>query len=450
MSKPTLVCAFPLDTLSGYGHHSRILAKSLLKFTDQYDIQFLSMPWGATPFGALDDNDLTEKAIKDRIIANGQLTFKPDIWMQCTIPSEMQKIGQINILITAATEADIMPANFVDGCNRADLIIVPSTFTAKVIQNTILEKVDNNTKQVVERSKVNTPVEVLFEGIDINVYSKSNVVETDLVQTLNDIPEGFCYLCVGHWLQGNLFKDRKDIGGLIHTFLTTFMRKGVKNRPALILKTSSAGFSLTERDQIIDKIWQIKELIREQGSFDGKFPSIYLLNGELSDSEMNMLYRHPKVKSMVTFAKAEGFGLPLAEFAMTGKPIIAPNYSGYLDFIISDHHALLPVQMAKVDNTAANEWIPKDSQWSQINYIFAGQVLQNVMDHYPKYLERSRKSPKFMKDNFSMDKMTDKFADILNKYCKFSEQKLIKLPELVKKSENGQPKIKLPKLTKMT
>lgn len=443
----TLVAALPLDTLSGYGQHSRLLAKALLKY-DKYDVKFISMPWGATPFGALDPNNLEDKEILDRIILDGRLTYKPDIWIQCTIPSEMQRMGEKNILITAATEADVLPPNFVEGCNRSDLVIVPSNFTAKVVQNTILEKIDNNTKQVIEHIKVTAPVEVLFEGIDVKCYSKTNIVSTDLVSSLNDISESFCYLFCGHWLQGTLFHDRKDVSGLVHTFLKTFMRKGTKNRPALILKVSGAGFSLMERDQIIDKIWQIKELIREQDKFGGKFPSIYLLNGELSDSEMNTLYRHPKVKLMVTLTKAEGFGLPLAEFALTGKPIIAPNYSGYLDFILPDHHALLPVNLIKIDASAANEWIPKDSQWSQVNYTFAGQVLENVMQHYPKYLERSRKSPKFIQDNFSLTKMTEKFLEILEKYCILPEKKTIKLPELTKKE--SKPKITLPKLTKVT
>lgn len=446
MNKPTLVMAAPIDTVSGYGVHSRLIAKSLLQY-NQYDVKFLSMPWGNTPIGALDPE--ADKDIVDKIIPDGRLTFKPDIWIQCTIPSEMQRVGERNILITAATEADVMPEPFVHGCNRADLIIAPSNFTAKVIQNTVLEKVDQRTKQVVEQSKVTVPVEVLFEGIDTSVFNKNNIVETDLVDRLNNIPEKFCFLYTGHWLQGQLFCDRKDTGGLIHTFLKTFMRKGSKNRPALILKTSGAGFSLVERDQVIDKIWQIKELIREQDGFEGKFPSIYLINGELTDSEMNVLYRHPKVKTMITLTKAEGFGLPLAEFATTGKPIVAPNYSGYLDFIQPDHHALLPVQLAKIHPSAANEWIPRDANWSQVNYTFVGQVMQNIMDHYPKYLEKSRKSPKFMQDNFSLTKMTEKFLEILQKHCTLPEKKAIKLPELAK-AVDGKPKIELPKLVKMT
>ena len=32
---------------------------------------------------------------------------------------------------------------------------------------------------------------------------------------------------------------------------------------------------------------------------------------------------------MISFTKGEGFGRPLLEFGMTGKPIVAPNWSGH-------------------------------------------------------------------------------------------------------------------------
>lgn len=409
--------------------HSRAIARALLAAKERYDIKFISLPWGTTPLGAL--NPVDDVEIISRVIPG--LSAKPDIWIQMGIPSEMQQVGQYNVLITAATEADIMPPAFVEGCNRADLVIVPSEFTAKVVANTIIEKVDKNTNQVVEQVKVNKKITTLFEGIDTDTYSKSNIIKNDLVTTLNNIPEQFCFLQVGHWMQGNLFCDRKDVGGLVHTFLKTFMHKAVKNRPALIMKTSTAGYSIAERDVIVDRIWQIQEMLREQTGFKGTFPNIYVLNGELTDAEMNTLYRHPKVKSMVTLTKAEGYGLPLAEFATTGKPIIAPAYSGYLDFIKVEHHVLLPVKMVEIDRSATNDWLPAKSHWSQVNYEYAGQAMVDVMEKYDKYLEKSRKSPKFVQDNFSLTKMTEKFLEILDGCSTFvPEKRTITLPKLKK------------------
>lgn len=67
---------------------------------------------------------------------------------------------------------------------------------------------------------------------------------------------------------------------------------------------------------------------------------------------MNELYNHPKVKTMVTFTHGEGYCLPLAQFATTGKPIIAPDYSGYLDFLDASNSTLIPGKLAPIHQSA--------------------------------------------------------------------------------------------------
>jgi hypothetical protein len=109
--------------------------------------------------------------------------------------------------------------------------------------------------------------------------------------------------------------DRKDVGMLIKTFCETF--KGKSNKPALILKSSGAGYSILDREEILKKINQIRT--------DDSLPNVYLLHGSITNEEMNGLYNHPKVKTMVSFTHGEGYGRPLAEFATSEKPIIATN-----------------------------------------------------------------------------------------------------------------------------
>ena len=48
---------------------------------------------------------------------------------------------------------------------------------------------------------------------------------------MEKVKESWNYLFVGHWLQGDLGKDRKDTGMLVKTFLETFKNK--PNSPAL-------------------------------------------------------------------------------------------------------------------------------------------------------------------------------------------------------------------------
>jgi glycosyltransferase involved in cell wall biosynthesis len=110
-------------------------------------------------------------------------------------------------------------------------------------------------------------------------------------------------------------------------FFDTFKNK--KNQPALLLKTSGATYSVVDRHNIESKINQVRNMFAKTD----KLPSVYLLHGDLTNKEMNALYNHPKVKAMISFTKAEGFGRPLLEFSSIGKPIIAPHYSGQADFL---------------------------------------------------------------------------------------------------------------------
>lgn len=433
--KPTIVIISPYQTRSGYGQHSRLIIKSILgntNITDQYDVHLLSLRWGNTPLSALDATNPEDRSMLDKNLPNNQLNFQPDISIHITIPSEFQKIGKFSIGITAGTEASIAPLEFIKGCNNVDLILTPSQFTKEILLNTKYDKKDRDV--VVETVQNTKPIEVLFEGLDLDIFNKNVIEKTDLSDYLNTIPEKFCFLCTGMWVQGNLGHDRKDIGMVIKVFLDTFKKKSVNNRPALILKTSGAGFSITERDNIIDKINQIQDLIKESG-FSGKLPNIYLINGDLTDKQMNELYNHSKVKAMVSFTKGEGFGLPLLEFTSTGKPVICSNYSGPVDFLNPDYAVLLPGKLDKVDGSAANEWIPKDSHWFTVNYIFASQILNDVVEKYSNYLEKSRKHIKFTKDNFSFDKMSDLLEKIIKQYVNEQPKQLsIKLPKLTKVS----------------
>lgn len=431
--KPLILVEGPLNTRSGYGQHSRILVRSLLSM-DKFDIKIFPTRWGNTPMTALDPNKPEDKEILALFVQG--LDRQPDIHIQISIPSEFQPKGKRSIGITAGTEASIAPMSFVEGANRMDLIITPSQFTKDILTSTKYDRKEND--RIVETIQLSKPVDVLFEGLDTNVFKKTTEISNDVKELFKDIKEDFCFLFTGHYLQGRLGQDRKDVGMLIKTFLDVFKNK--KKRPALILKTSGAGFSITERDQILDKINQIQEIVREEG-FNGKLPSIYVLNGDLSDAEMNELYNHPKVKAMVSFTKGEGFGLPLLEFTTTGKPVICSAHSGPLDFLNPDYSVLLPGKMTKIDGSAANEWLPKEGEWFTVSYQYAGQVLSDVFENYPKHLERSRKSIKYTKDNFSLEKMSSRFLELLEKDVTFANKPLSNVPK--------QVQINLPSLKKI-
>ena len=166
---------------------------------------------------------------------------------------------------------------------------------------------------------------------------------------------------------------------------------------------------------------------------------------------MNDLYNHPKVKAMVSFTHGEGFGRPLLEFSVTGKPVIASNWSGHIDFL--KHATLLPGDLINVDKSAANDWLLPEAQWFRVNYQYAAGVLIDVMDNYKNYLKTSKLQQQHVLDNFTFEDMSKLFVKYIDDALESvpTEMKL-NLPNLKKVSSNSNdaPKLKLPKLKKVT
>jgi glycosyltransferase involved in cell wall biosynthesis len=197
---------------------------------------------------------------------------------------------------------------------------------------------------------------------------------------------------------------------------------------------------------MIDKI---QDILKPYGN---NIPNIYLLHGDLTDEEMNSLYNHPKVKAMVSFTKGEGFGRPLLEFGMTGKPIIASNWSGQVDFLHKDYCVLLPGKLTGVHPSAADKFIMKGTQWFTVDYSYAAKVLQDVITNYKHYLSKSRKQTQYIKDNFSHSKMSELFIEMVDKGLKTVPKQVgLKLPKLKKVTTTNPtaPKMKLPTLKKV-
>ena len=442
--KPFILFQGPVRSRSGYGDHTRDLILSLVKM-DRYNIKIAPTLWGACPETALDMNIPDHKILASLILQSNNLPKQPDVYINCSVPAEFNPVGKFNIGITAGIETTACDASWIEGCNKMDLIIVPSMHAKRVFENTYYDKIDKKTNKKIGDLRVTKPIEVLFEGLDTLIYKKLDKVVASVDDQLKQVKEDFSFLYVGHWLSGKIGHDRKDTGMLIKTFCNAFKSK--RNKPALILKTSQATFSIIDRNECIRKIHNIK---KEVGP---GCPNVYLLHGELTDEEMNGLYNHPKVKAHVSFTKGEGFGRPLLEASVSQKPMIASNWSGHLDFLHPDYSTLLPGELKNVHPSA--QWkgvINEGSQWFYVNYQIAEKILRDVYKSYKSYIPAARKQGHHSKTNFSMEKMTELFAKIIDKYIKFEQQPQhvkLQLPKLKKVASTEAPKIKLPKLKKI-
>jgi glycosyltransferase involved in cell wall biosynthesis len=449
--KPMLLLTAPVATRSGYGSHSRDLARSLIDM-DLFDIKINSMKWGNTPMNALSANDEEDKKIIDRILKEPQTERQPEVHIQVSVPNEFSPLAKYNIGITAGIECTAPKPEWIEGMNRMNMNIVPSNFAKTIFTKVVYEKMDERTKQKVGEVKLEKPIEVLFEGADTEVYKKTKSFSTDLLEQMSVVETSWNFLFVGHWLQGDVGHDRKDLAMLIKVFLETF--KNRETAPGLILKTSSATFSVMDRRQILEKIKFIKDGIKQSVNVKN-FPDIYLLHGDLEDEEMNQLYNHPKVKAHVSLTHGEGFGRPLLEATLSEKPIIVSNWSGHTDFLNKKQSILLPGVETEVHKSS----LPKDmlvegAKWFTVNYQQAARYMMHVYKNHKKYSLLTKKLAITNRAKFSLNNMTKEFEKILEKYLpKFEEAPKavnLTLPKLKKVGDGKKPaKVILPKLKRV-
>ena len=408
MGKQLIVICAPFSTRSGYGDHARDLFYSFYNL-DKYDIQLMDVRWGNTPRNALRTSNEKHKLILDRIINDpSQITRQPDIYVDIRIPNEFQTIGKFNIGITAGIETHAVSPAWIEGCNKMDLIIVPSEHSKSGFVLSNYDKMQETPQgpQNLGHLKLEKPIEVLFEGADLQDFRKLDTPELngELFDDINSIPEDSIFLILGQWVKGNYGEDRKDIGRTIKIFFETFI--GYRKKPALLLKTNGATFSILDKEEI------------------------------------NMLYNHPKVKSLVSFTHGEGFGRPLLEATMTGLPVIASNWSGHIDFLDENKSILVKGTTDKVPQSAVweNIIIP-ESEWFTINDEDASRSFELSYKNNESVREQANDLMEINRNKFSHDKMTEKLGDIMEKYTSDVQSTAVELPKL--------KKLKLPESKKM-
>ena len=185
--------------------------------------------------------------------------------------------------------------------------------------------------------------------------------------------------------------------------------------------------------KMLDKIDEVRKTVR------GKLPNIYLVHGEISDSEMNLLYNHPKIKAFISLTKGEGFGRPFLEFSLVNKPIIASSWSGQTDFLDKDLVRYVKGDLRNVhDSAVVPNMILKESQWFTPDSIDVGQAYKDVYKHYKQWAVKAKKQGHKSRTNFSYEAMTETLKNIL-----------ATIPTIPKQVELQLPKLQLPKLKKI-
>lgn len=438
MSKPICVLQSPIWTRSGYGDWALTVAKSLLRY-DKFELMLAPTVWGACSKKNLDEeiNDVEGKALLNKVL-RGPLQRQPEVFIQMTIPNEFMAPAKFNIGMTAGIETTVPRPEWLEGLNRMNFNIVTSQHALDIFKHAMYNK--KNPDGSVAPLKLEKPTEVLFWGADTKIFNKNAGPNAAVDKTMVAIKESFAFLFVGQWTSGNMAADRKAIGWLVKTFLETF--RDVTNPPCLVLKTSGAQLCVMDRYECLAKIKEVTDMVQNANP-NSKLPNVYLLHGELTDVEMNALYNHEKVKVHVSFTHGEGFGHPLLLSTLSGKPLLAPHWSGHLDFLNPSYNKFFEGKLVPIPGEAVNDWFVKDAQWFDVDYEAAGRKMKNYFQDYSEEIQSN--AEKLRAENaekFSLEAMDKAFHAMLDKYVpQFATEQTIVLPKL--------KKLNLPKLNKV-
>jgi len=428
--RPLCIIRAPVATRSGYGEMSRDIVRHIIEW-DKFNVEIHSINWGDTPMDALDEKDPRDAMILHRIVPE-QIKDKPEIYISISVPTEFWPIGKYNIGITAGIETSIASPQWIAACNKMDLILTISKHAKDVFEFSKWGEVQfGEQKQL----SVMRPIEVIHNCINTHIF-KRLTGDFDCSSTIRElfdaIPEKFNYLFVGHWLRGELGEDRKNVGFLIKIFCEVFKQKQFTEKPGLILKTSGGVYSILDQEEILKKIRTVKQSVHL--GEDEALPNIYVIHGDLTEKEMNSLYNIEKVKAHITFTKGEGFGRPLLEACMSGKPIIASGWSGHLDFLNPEEAILVGGELKPIHPSAVWEnVIIKESTWFHPDMNHAANAMVAVMEQYSKFKKLAQQLAKKNKEQFGYNKIRKDLWTILEKYIPAFEPppiiKELKLPD---------------------
>ena len=159
----------PLLSMSGYGNHAREVYR-WLEEKEGVDIVTQILPWGVTPWHVNPDalGGMVNRIMRKSVPLNTEQNI--DISFQVQLPNEWDhNLARFNVGVTAAVETDICNPHWVQCCNRMNLIIVPTNFTKKTLQETMFDQFDefcDNMEDV-----ANQYYQGLKEPGDVNVES---------------------------------------------------------------------------------------------------------------------------------------------------------------------------------------------------------------------------------------------------------------------------------------
>lgn len=348
----------PVLTQSGYGVHSRQVARWLLSNKD-IDVKFHTLPWGSTPW--ILNGDMYDGLAAQIMKRTVDEKYRADVSFQLQLPNEWNtNIATYNVGMTAGVETDVCNPEWINRINTMDQVIVPSQHVKNTFQNS---------------GKLLKDVSVIPESYIDDVRKSSSELPT-----YSSFSTDFNFLVFGQITGDNHQNDRKNTFNTIKWLCETF--KDDKN-VGIVLKTNAGRNTKLDRNHVVNMFRNFIKGVRK-----GQYPKIHLLHGDFSDPEVASLYRHPQIKALVAISRGEGYGLPILEAAASALPVIATNWSGHLDFLNKGRFVAVDYSLDEVHKSRIDGGI----------FISGSKWANPLEEDFKRKVSKFRTSPTIPKD----------------------------------------------------
>jgi glycosyltransferase involved in cell wall biosynthesis len=386
----------PILSRSGYGEHARLVFRALSSRPDKFDVYVAPIEWGMSNW-PLDVNDKETDRIFQCMNKIANFSGEFDLSLQVTVPTEWENLAKCNIGVTAGIETDKASPEWVAATKNVDRIIVVSNHAKTTLAGSKYQhQLDTGEVQWLTCDK----------EIDVIPYPAKQFEEKEIDLNLET---DFNFLTVGQ------ISPRKNVGDLVKWFIKEFKNEEV----GLVVKLHTNNNSQIDYAQTLRKV-------KSWSKLEDKKCKVYLVHGNMSDEEMHALYTHPKIKAFVSTTHGEGYGLPLFEAAYAGLPVVAPAWSGHVDFLYAPVEnekskrlkntplfTKIKYTLKEIDSVAVWEGVLNpDTKWCFPERESYAKCLRNVMEAYTSKKKDANHLKEHILENFSKEKIYKQYTDV--------------------------------------
>jgi len=295
--------------ISGYSDHARLIADAFIQHPGNHTLHLIDLQWAeATRTPEYSEKYLpyiqhTQEYLKFLKSTNTSMAAGFDCCFQVRPPNEWHRVTNYDIGVTAALETVAAPEEWIPNCNMMQQILVVSQHSKKNLLNAVHSQ---------SKEKIRTPIEVV-------PFYNNLPLEREKFSGYEGLSTNKNFLCVSQ------FAPRKNLFRMMHLFLDEF---GDDEDVGLVLKTYMRNNSHIDYYNISAMLKKFVNDIKPN-----KKCKIHLIHGSLTQNEMASLYDAEVIDAYISLTHGEGFGIPIFNAVCSDIPVVAPSWSGHMDYL---------------------------------------------------------------------------------------------------------------------